>query len=223
MIKKKLLKILKSFILAALVTITISIPTIAGTQMKPYVIKESSLVREQKQILIYHTHTEEAYKDFTIVDAGEDLAKKLEEKGYIVTHVTDNFSSDYNNAYSSSRSYLQGLDLSNYSLVIDLHRDSLETSNTVNVWGVDVAKAMFVYSKAAATENTLDTINSIENNLGNIARDTFSYNKGINYFNQDLTENSILIEAGNNNNNKWEIKRLCTHLSNSIDKYLKEN
>lgn len=222
MIKNKILKLLKSFLLTALLVVSISIPTLARTQIKPYVIKESSIVREQKKILIYHTHTEEEYKDFTIVEAGEDLTKKLEDKGYIVTHVTENFSKDYNNAYDSSRIYLESLDLTQYSLIIDLHRDSLENANTVNVWGVDVAKSMLVYSKAAATENSKNIINTLEEDLGNIARDTFSYNNGINYFNQDLNENSILIEAGNNNNTEWEVKRLCTHLTNSIDGYLKE-
>ena len=223
MIKNKILKILKSFLLSALIAVTISVPTLAAAQMTPYVVKESSINREQKKILIYHTHTEEEYKDFTIVEAGEDLAKKLEDKGYIVDHVTENFSRDYNNAYNSSRAYLESLDLTQYSLIIDLHRDSLEIANTVNVWGVDVAKSMFVYSKATATENTKNIINTLENNLGNVARDTFSYNHGINCFNQDLSENSVLIEAGNNNNTKWEVKRLCTHLANSIDKYLKGN
>lgn len=224
MIKNKILKILKSFLLSALLIVTIGVPTLAKTQMKPYVIKESSIIREQKQILIYHTHTEESYKDFTIVEAGEDLAKKLQDKGYIVTHVKENFSKDYNKAYDNSRAYLESLDLTQYSLIIDLHRDSLESNNanTVNVWGVDVAKSMFVYSKAAATENSKNIINTLENNLGNVARNTFSYNHGINCFNQDLSENSVLIEAGNNNNTKWEIKRLCTHLANSINDYLKE-
>lgn len=223
MIKNKILKLLKSLLLTGLIVIMVSIPTLASIQMKPYVVKESSIVREQKQILIYHTHTEEEYKDFTIVEAGEDLAKKLEDKGYIVTHVTDNFSKDYNNAYDSSRTYLETLDLTQYSLIIDLHRDSLDgdNANTVNVWGVNVAKSMFVYSKAVATANSKNIINTLEEELGSIARDTFSYNNGINYFNQDLSENSVLIEAGNNNNTKWEIKRLCTHLANSIDNYLK--
>ena len=62
MIKNKILKILKSFLLSALLIVTIGVPTLAKTQMKPYVIKESSIIREQKQILIYHTHTEESLR-----------------------------------------------------------------------------------------------------------------------------------------------------------------
>ena len=61
MIKNKILKILKSFLLSALIAVTISVPTLAAAQMTPYVLKESSIVKEQKKILIYHTHTEEEY------------------------------------------------------------------------------------------------------------------------------------------------------------------
>jgi hypothetical protein len=32
----------------------------------------------------------------------------------------------------------------------------------------------------------------------------------------------LLLEAGNNNNNIWQIKRMNTHLTNAIDKYFKE-
>ena len=76
---------------------------------------------------------------------GEDLARKLEKKGYVVEHVEEDFSIDYNTAYDKSRNYLLNIDLSEFDLIIDYHRDSLDFSNTEHVKGVNVAKGMFVY------------------------------------------------------------------------------
>ena len=70
--------------------------------------------KEQKKslgkILIYHTHTLEEYADgTTVIDAGNDLAEKLNNLGFEVDNVVDNFSVDYNNAYASSRNYLSNI------------------------------------------------------------------------------------------------------------------
>ena len=220
---KRIVKIMRSIFIAALISVTVIVPTAAKVNFEPYRIKESSITRVEKQILIYHTHTCEEYEDFTIVEAGEDLAKKLEDKGYKVTHVKENFSKDYNNSYNSSREYLNSIDLSNYSLIIDYHRNSLEDSNTTQIWGVDNARVMFVYSKDSLNYESSKTLGkAISDNLeGNLYMRDYEYNHGINNFNADLNENMILIESGNDKNDKWEIKRLNTHLSNSIDKALK--
>ena len=196
----------------------------------PYKLQESSIVYKMEQnvtnkrVLIDHTHTLEDFIDgTTVVDAGEDLARKLTEKGYEVVHIKENFSKSYNTAYKVSGDFLLGEDLSQYDLIIDYHRNALDSANTANVWGNETAKAMFVYSKASSNYDSCKNLGkAISDNLedGVYMRD-YEYNRGIRNFNTDLSPNMLLLEAGNNNNNQWEIRRMNTHLANGIDKYFK--
>lgn len=173
------------------------------------------------KVLIYHTHTLEDYTNSNVVKMGEDLANKLRDKGFIVDHITDNFSKDYNNAYNCSREYLQGLDLSQYNLILDYHRDSLNNPNTSKVYNKDVAKIMLVYGKASGNYNTQKDLGNqfISKMESDLVRSNWIYDTCC--FNQDLNDNILLLEMGNHKNSEIEIMRLNTHLSNSINKVLK--
>ena len=103
---------------------------------KDFAIKKDE---NQPQILIYHTHSQEAFRDSvpgdsstTIVGVGEYLAKLLKERyHYQVLHDTTEFdmnngSLDRNKAYTYAEQEISGL-LSEYpsiEVVIDLHRDA---------------------------------------------------------------------------------------------------
>lgn len=103
---------------------------------KDYTIEKDT---EHPQILIYHTHSQEAFSDSvngdsstTIVGVGEYLAHILKETyGYQVMHNTTEFdmskgSLDRNKAYTYAEQEISGL-LSKYpsiEVVIDLHRDA---------------------------------------------------------------------------------------------------
>lgn len=177
----------------------------------------------QKNILIYHSHTLEDYTNSNIVKAGDNLSSKLTDLGYNVVHIRDNFSENYDLAYDMSREYLQGIELSKFDLVIDLHRDALNSSNTATINYKEVAKAMMVYSQ---TSDNYESIKSIGNEIGEplyelgILREDWEYENGINKFNQDLGDKNLLIELGNNSNDKWEIFRLNTYLAKAINNYL---
>lgn len=231
-VKKLIKKVLLSLTLAfTLFTGVITINTYAEKNINPYQLSEKSIVYKQKEpkgkILIYHTHSREEYLDSNVMEMGEDLANKLEKKGYIVEHVKEDFSIDYNTAYDKSRNYLLNIDLDEFDLIIDYHRDSLDFSNTENVKGVNVAKGMFVYD---TTSQNYDVAKSIGDNIldnmdkfsEKITRENFYYDGGINQFNSDLDDNIVLWESGNNKNNKLEIKRLNTYFASSIDTYLKK-
>lgn len=180
------------------------------------------------RILIYHTHTHEDYKDSNVVELGEDLAIKLEKKGYVVDHVVEDMECNgYNKSYNTSRAYLKSINLSQYSLIIDMHRDSVPYANTVNVNGVECARGMMVYSKnSSGYEASQRKGNGIEKYMDkfnqNLMRDAWYYNNGINHFNTDLSDNVILFEAGNNSNTKVEVQRLNTYFCSSIDQFLSE-
>lgn len=178
----------------------------------------------QKNILVYHSHTLEDYTNSNIVEAGDNLSNKLIDLGYNVVHIRDNFSENYDLAYDMSREYLQGIELSKFDLVVDMHRDALNSSNTTTINDKEVAKAMMVYSQ---TSGNYESIKSIGNEIGapldelGILRKDWEYENGINKFNQDLGDKNLLIELGNNSNDKWEIFRLNTYLAKAIDKYIK--
>ena len=133
----------------------------------------------------------------------------------------------YNESYNTSRAYLKSIDLSQYSLVIDMHRDSIPYANTVNVNGVECARGMFVFCKnSSGYEASQIKSNGVGKYMDkfnqSLMRDGWYYNNGINHFNTDLSDNMVLFEAGNNSNTKVEVQRLNTYFASSINQYLSE-
>lgn len=126
---------------------------------------------EKPLVLIYHTHTTEAYKqtegcryqeiasgkttefDKTVVAVGEQLKQEL-EKGYGIRtlHDTTYYDTSYFNAYTRSGKGVSEILLNNPSVkvVIDLHRDappkgvSLRDRYLVKLNGKDVARIRIV-------------------------------------------------------------------------------
>ncbi|MGN0308603.1 MAG: stage II sporulation protein P [Lachnospiraceae bacterium] len=110
---------------------------------------------EGPQILLYHTHSQEAFADSvqgdistTIVGAGEVLTQLLEGYGYKVLHHKGEYdveSRDY--AYSNALPAIEQILKENPSIqvVIDLHRDAVgeDTRLVTQVAGRPTAKVMF--------------------------------------------------------------------------------
>ncbi|MDE7275492.1 MAG: stage II sporulation protein P [Lachnospiraceae bacterium] len=198
---------------------------------------------DKPQILIYHTHSQEAFADSipgdestTIVGAGEKLAQLLREKyGYNVLHLTESFdkeSRDY--AYSNSLPVLEQLLEENPSIevVIDLHRDAMPEDRrlVVDLQGRPTAQFMFFNGLSRTARN--GPIESLENpylddNLAfsfqmqtasneyypGIARRI--YLKAYRY-NLHLRPKSLLIELGAQNNTVEEIMNAIDPLAHII-------
>lgn len=115
---------------------------------------------EVPQILIYHSHTQEAFADSregkvedTIVGVGNYLTKLLTETyGYQVIHVTEEFdlaggSLDRSKAYDYARPYIEEILQKNPSVevVIDLHRDGVPEDRRLvtEINGKPTAQIMF--------------------------------------------------------------------------------
>lgn len=111
---------------------------------------------DKPQILIYHTHSQEGYRDSksgkksdTVVGAGDVLTKILEDKyGYNVIHDTTTYDvvngvENRDVAYSKAEDGLTKIlkDNPTIEVVIDLHRDSGK-AQTVKVDGKEAAKIM---------------------------------------------------------------------------------
>ncbi len=99
------------------------------------------------QVLIYHTHTTEAYldesvdyfyesyysrtqnTDFNVVAVGDKIAQELEKNGIKTLHDTTVHDSTYNGAYDRSAQTVQAdmAENSSIKVVLDIHRDALGT------------------------------------------------------------------------------------------------
>lgn len=125
-----------------------------------------------KRVLIYHTHTYEAFKQseddryqetekwrtadsrHNLIRVGEELTTLLRALGVEVTHDTTAFEPPVlGTAYARSLKMLEKrlADGETYDLYIDLHRDAYSASyggsNTVSIGGTDVAKLMLLIGK----------------------------------------------------------------------------
>ena len=127
---------------------------------------------EIRRVLIYHTHTWEAYEQVAdepyvetekwrtkdersnVVAVGEALANQLRALGCSVVHDTTAFEPpSLDSAYERSLSMLEerlraGED---YDLFIDLHRDAISSTSTIrrtiNIGGVETARFMVLIGK----------------------------------------------------------------------------
>lgn len=126
---------------------------------------------EKGRILIYHTHTYEAYEQqgegyeeterwrtadsaFNMIRVGEELAQLLRSLGYSVVHDTTAFEPpDLSSAYSRSLVMLENRAQAGeqYDLYVDLHRDAYVEgqagSNVVVAGGVESARLMLLIGK----------------------------------------------------------------------------
>ena len=123
----------------------------------------------RKRVLIYHTHTYEAYEQtqddpyekwrtadsaHNVVRVGEELAALLRSLGVEVVHDVTAFEPpNLSSAYTRSLEMLEKRQAAGerYDLYIDLHRDAYAESqtgpNTVNAGGVEAAKLMLLIGK----------------------------------------------------------------------------
>ncbi|GCD13025.1 stage II sporulation protein P [Clostridium tagluense] len=209
---------------------------------------KQTLNKAEPRVLIYHTHTCESYftsdketfKTYNSLDTtrsvcavGDVISQELEEKyGIAVIHdKTVHDKGDYNNAYKKS-----GVTLDKYlkiygdfDLIIDLHRDSVPDKNrvTTKINGENVAQIMFVvaqqnsrYSKQKKLINSMIGIsNKLYPTLLNDLEIT-AVNRGIRFYNQDKSDNAVLIEVGTYTNDIGEVKNTGKYLSRIIAEQL---
>lgn len=134
------------------------------------------LPMEGVQVLIYHTHTTEAYEkqagdsyaessqwrteddDYNIVKVGEDLAEELRSRGLNVVHDTTNheppkLGTAYTRSVTTVENYLK--EYPNLSVIIDLHRDAYvqgaSDPQTVTVDGKQAARILAVIGTGEGT------------------------------------------------------------------------
>ena len=192
------------------------------------VLTPTEAPEETKRILIYHTHTHEAYEqvsedpyealeawrttdvDHSVVRVGEELAQALRQHGFRVTHdITDHEGEALSTAYTRSLKTLESYD-ETFDLYIDLHRDAYLDGEPIAVKasnGEDTAPVMFLIGNG----NGFDVKPWYEENLAfaNVLRARLEMTEpGLckpvlvkdGRYNQHIGVFSILIEVGHNRN-----------------------
>lgn len=195
---------------------------------------KKKLDTNKPDILIYHTHNNEDFApggpNNTVVTVGDELQKILQETyGISVIHDktvhSDNYATCYNKSGQTVDKYLN--QYKDFKLIIDLHRDSGPSRETITTRMNDenIAKIMFVVSKNRKNINEnmklLNGLIGISDKLyPGYCRGIFSYNHGIGSFNQDKSSNSILVEVGSDTTKIEEATATAKYLARIIAEQL---
>lgn len=202
---------------------------------------------EGPQILIYHTHSQEAYCDSgpgeNVVAVGSYLASLLEQKGYQVYHDTSVYDLrdgklDRSKAYNYALEGIQPILKENPSIqvVLDLHRDGVgdEVRLVSEIQGKPAAKIMFFNGLSQTPEGPIEYLKNPyrEDNLAfslalQLKAAAFYpgftrkiYLKGLRY-NQHLCPRSSLIEVGAQTNTYEEARNAMEPLAELLDMVLR--
>ena len=211
--------------------------------------KDMSISKEgdAPQILIYHTHSQEAFadsvpgdKNTTIVGVGERLSEILTSRyGYRVLHHMGEYDvKERDDAYSVALPAIEQVLAENPSIqvVIDLHRDEMaeETKLVMDLDGRPTARFMF-FNGLSRTKKT-GNISYLKNeNLDDNLAFSFQmqlkavqyypgltrkiYLKGYRY-NMHLRPKTLLVELGAQNNTVEEAMNACDPLAHILDMVL---
>lgn len=203
---------------------------------------------EGPQILIYHTHSQEAFADSipgdvstTIVGVGEHLAEILRNQyGYEVLHHLGEYDVETrDNAYSRALPEVQKILEENPSIqvVIDLHRDGIaDESNKlmIDLDGRPTAKFMFFNGVSCGRKTgNIDYLynpNLAENlafsfQMKKVAEEYYPGLTRKNYinayrYNMHLCGRTTLIELGAQNNTVEEAMNACDPIAHILDMVL---
>ena len=203
----------------------------------PNIVK--NLDQTNPQVLLYNTHTTEAFgqsKNFiddptkNVVGVTELIAKELEEYyGIAVIHDKTKHDVFYEKSYDRSKEtlykYREKYGVNHFDLVVDIHRDGVgrDKKNVVtgNINGENIAKLMFVDTKNSPNFNNTHAINQrlMENSnklFPGLARTIRSANRGLRQYNQEVLNNTTLIEIGAEPNTVKEVENTAKYVARLI-------
>lgn len=196
-------------------------------------------------ILIYHTHTTEAYIieekpksyrstdfDIGVVSVGKLMAQTIyEDYGIEVLHITDIFDQPYNGAYDRSYKAIQNA-LKKYPSIkymFDVHRDGLNQSDTnraayyAKIEGNPAAKVAIVLGvKSEYTDQNTKFASLVSGKMNDMYPGL--YKKLIKkeyYYNQYIIPNSILLEVGSNLTTPSEARTTATMVGKVLAEVVK--
>ena len=211
-----------------------------------HTIKQKKELKEEPLIYIYNTHQTEQYignditPNPTVLTASYYLKEQLEKLGIKtiveetnISEILKNNNWNYDQSYKASRINLEKIKQTypSIKIFIDLHRDALKhQQSTTTINEKDYAKVLFVIGKEH--ENYKKNLEFTET-INNILKQKYpEITKGIlqkegpgvnGIYNQDLSENIILLEVGANENTIEEVTNTLDIISQVIKEKINEN
>ncbi len=195
-----------------------------------FVFKQEEI---KPKIYIYNTHQTEEYSGYTLVEATNYLKSELESLNIDVVvddvdikSILNQNNLKYKDSYKVTRNLIESKNISEFRVIIDLHRDSSKkkvTTTTIN--NVNYARVMFVvggsHNNYKSNYNLMDELNKrIKNINPNLTRGIFLRKSS--HYNQDLNKNIILIELGGVENTREEVNNTVKVLSQVLSDYVNE-
>ena len=202
---------------------------------------------DARTILIYHTHTHEAYaqdpadpyeaveawrtadEQHSVVRVGQALAEALTELGYRVTHdVTDNEQDDLSSSYVRALELLESYD-EEFDLVIDLHRDAYSEGLPIGIEAPDGTSCAQLMLLVGRGDNYPESQRAdYAANLAFAQRVTGEINaafpglcRNVNVkrgrHNQHIGGHAMLVEVGHNQNTLAQALNSVPYLAKAID------
>lgn len=198
------------------------------------------------QILIYHTHSLEGYRDSksgdlkeSVVGLGDYLTELLTERyGYKVLHDRNTYDSDRDRAYGVAGPALEQILAENPSIeiVIDLHRDGVPEDVYLLTEVNDTVMAPVMFFNGLSYTNTSGPVTALSNpNLSTnlafslqmelIASEYYPgltrgiYLKGLRY-NMHYCPKSLLVEVGAQTNTLQEAMNAMPPLADTLNRVL---
>ncbi len=203
------------------------------------------------RVLIYHTHTHEAYEqvsddpyvaleawrttdaDHSVVRVGEELTKQLRGYGFEVVHdVTDHEGEDLSTAYTRSIVTLERYKTP-FDLYIDLHRDACVADQApvfATSGGESVAQLMMLigngkgFDEKPYYEQNLAFARALEARINALEPGLCKpvlVKDG--RYNQHIGVFSILVEVGNNRNTLRQALNAVAPLAEGLDSLMRED
>ena len=219
--------------------------------LNTYEVETTPVINEKKEdkpiVYIYNTHENEKYSTtkelnikYSVKDASNYLKDKLKtyninsivEKGSI-TDILNTNNWNYASSYKVSRMYLEKAkkDYKELTYFIDIHRDSVNKNiSTIKIENKKYARTMFLlglennnYKENQKVMEKLE--NWLNINYKGLSRGIYKKKgKGVNgVYNQDFSNNCILIEVGGEENTYEEVVNTMDVLAEMLYEYMKGN
>jgi len=199
---------------------------------------------KRSRILIYHTHTREAYApteadsypetdafrtddaSHSVVRVGEELAALLRDRGFEVIHdTTDHDYAPMDAAYDRSLTTLLGYAGEDFAAVIDLHRDAWSDGLTdcAVINGSRIAPLLLLVGEGTDTdyEANLTLACRVTDALRAVSSDLCRpvlVKSGC--YNQNVFTPSLLIEVGHTHNTLREALNALPYLADALEQSL---
>lgn len=173
-------------------------------------------VNVSPNIVIYNTHANEEYiSGKKVTEVASLINDKLIKEGLNSSFIKCNPPEVYAKAYEVSRDVIMK-NVENYSntVLLDIHRDMTNNpkSDTKKILIELVEKNPHYEANKKFAENLLKEINKSQE----VKCEIVLYDKGISYYNQDLSNNAILIELGNNKSSDSDIEKCINSIVSAL-------